>query len=149
MILATETDKAYIAGIVDGEGSMGITERGRPPTRCQTPSFVCWMSVSMTDKEAVDFISSRYKGNYHMFSRLGKRDYYRFMASCASEVETILADIQPYIKVKSLQVSAMLDYLKLPRFKGGYGKEVPYDIIEKRRFYVAEIKSLNQRRLIL
>jgi len=146
VILATETDKAYIAGIIDGEGCLLITERGRPSTRrCKTPSFVCTIVVSMTDEYAVQFIGERYKGRVRKYHRDGKRPYFTFDASCAKEVGTLAMDIQPYIKVKSRQVAAMLEYLSLPKFRGGLGHEVPANIVEKRRFWATEMHSLNQR----
>lgn len=148
MILASETDKAYIAGIVDGEGCFLITERGRPPTRrCLTPSFIASISVSMVDTEAIQFMAGRYKGRITYFNPDRKLPYQRFDVACHAEVKALLDDIQPYLKVKSIQATVMQGFLDLPTFKGGVGRTVPDNIVDLRRFFSTEIKRANQRKV--
>ena len=146
MIPATETDLAYIAGIIDGEGCIMITERSRPPTRrCKTPSFIVSVAVSMTDKESVDFIGARFKGRIYQFKAMERKyKYYRFSASCKNEVTALLVAIQPYIKVKSVQVKLALKFCNSPSFTGGWGQEVPEEEVAVRRHIASEISYLNQ-----
>ncbi len=143
MILA-ETDKAYIAGIIDGEGSLGIYERGRPPTRCQTPSFMPTIRVAMTDREAIDFIAERFKGRVNKYKHKDRtKPQYVFDLFSRKEIIPFLDAVRPYLKVKALNADLMLEFLALPFYKGGVGHFVPDAIIEKRRFYVNEMHILN------
>lgn len=138
-----EADKAYIAGLIDGEGYIGITEYHKPH---RNSSFACRVIVGMSDKDAINFILSRYTGNYNKYSRPGRRDMHRFMAQDAKDIKVLLTDTQPYIRVKSIQVALALDYLRLPRFYDH--QEVPEDIVERRRFYIREMQALNQGSII-
>lgn len=147
-MIASDTDKAYIAGIIDGEGCFLITERKRPSTRrCLTPSFVASITVSMVDPEATQFMAERYKGRITYFNREGKLPFQRFDVACHNEVKTLLDDIQPYLKVKSVQALIMQEFLSLPRFSGGYGHSVPDDIVDWRRFCSSDMKLANQRKV--
>ena len=147
MLQPTETDKAYIAGIIDGEGCIGLNEHRRLGARCHTPSVVASVQVVMTDAEAVNFIAERYKGRVrHSAGRdITRKAYFTFNASDRREVEVLVKDIYPYLKIKVRQADVLLDYLTSPKLRGGRGHDVSDEVMFLRRVLVADMHALNQR----
>lgn len=147
-MLIVDTVRAYLAGIIDGEGYIGIIERSRPASRrCKTPSFVVTVAVSMTDFATVDFIGQCFKGRTYKINRKDinpRKSYYKFDASCSIEVKCLLTAIRPFVITKKKQVELALAYLDMPVFRGGKGQAVPDYIVNARRAFVVEMKRLNQ-----
>ena len=67
LLTPTETDWAYIAAIMDGEGSFSITKatikdrKGNPYN-----AFDCKVMVSNTSKVLIDWILARFGGAYRI-----------------------------------------------------------------------------------
>ena len=140
-----ETTRAYLAGLIDGEGYIGIEERGRPETRrCKSPSFSLALSISMTDKAGIELIAQSFGERIRKYEREdGRKPYYVFSAHGNKRVRPILEAILPYVQVKKPQVELALAYLELPSYKGGHGRYVPADIVNIRKMFVEKIHSLN------
>ena len=141
----SKTDKAYIAGIVDGEGSLGITKRLHPHRRSLSPTFTGALQVSMTDEDAIRFIAERYRGRVYRYGRNdGRQPYYVFSAT-SLELGEIIKDITPYLKVKHPQASIMLEFLDTISLRGKPRTTVPEHITRKRAFCSVELKRLNRK----
>src|ERR1041385_3098638 len=100
----TETEKAYIAGIVDGEGWIGIslkkgsiaktTKRGY----CFRPA----MTVSMTNKPLLDYICS-VTGLGNIKTRCRQKPHHSIPYSWdlwSNQVRQLLEVIMPYLRLK-------------------------------------------------
>ena len=138
----TEVVKAYIAGIIDGEGWIGIAVRQRANRKCKTPSFVVSVAVSMTEYNAVELIAEFYEGSVSEYHREGKRSYKKFDAT-GTQVGELLESIKPYIRIKSSQLKLALQFLQLPTFRG---EPVPEWATEIRTYVSDEMKKLNQHK---
>lgn len=147
MIKPTETDKAYIAGIIDGEGCILLCEHQRLARRGRTPVIMPTISVVMNDPQSIKFMGERYRGRVKEYSRPGKRNYYRFDVAARKEVSEFLRDIYPYLTVKKRQADIMLDFLELPVYGGGSHHEVPAEQVFVRRVLVADMHAANQRKV--
>jgi hypothetical protein len=141
-----DTDKAYIAGIIDGEGCFSITERLHTGRRSLSPTWTASLQISMVDEEAIKFISDRYKGRVYKFNapKNSRFDFYRYDA-VSQELKVIVIDTLTYLKTKLRQASIIISFLDTLLERGHPGYPLNQDIIDKRAFYSCEIKQLNQR----
>ena len=137
--------KSYVAGLIDGEGSVTISERARTHRRCKNPSFILSVDVSMTNRYGVDEIIEHYRGrlNIYIGRTANRKSYYQFDATSIEALE-LLTSIIPYLRVKKPQAELGIAFLSIPRFQGGIGRELPPDIIIARRMMAREMKGLNK-----
>jgi len=110
------TDIAYIAGLVDGEGYIGIkkTKAYKSQDR-KTPSYHARIQIRMVDEPAIRFISECLGGSYYkekQHSIKTRRPLYCYQASdkCA---ENILTTIIPFLLVKKVSAQTVLELRKL------------------------------------
>lgn len=133
-----QTDIAYIAGIVDGEGYIGV-KKSRA-YRCQgraTPSYHARIQIRMVDEPAIRFIAEALGGWYYREkpSAPHKRPLFCYQASDKA-AETILRRLLPFLRVKRLPAENVLalrtlqaegrknrtkivGYRTMPGFRGG------------------------------
>ncbi len=107
----SETDKAYAAGIIDGEGSLWFDMTSG--TKVGVPK-VC---VMMTKPDVVDWFKLVFDG-YHRKYKNNYGPTYGWMLSGPS-CQPFLEMIKPYIKLKRPQLDVMLAFCATIRPQGG------------------------------
>ncbi|MBU1173461.1 MAG: hypothetical protein KKD44_28170 [Proteobacteria bacterium] len=115
----TEIEKAYIAGLVDGEACIGIYEKKKKDgTSNQTAQFI----ISMSDKEVIEWIAMKLGLKvYHI--RLSKKnpnhkDQYRIDTCRTDLIRRLLLDLKPYLKIKYKDANKALDFIQLYKYNG-------------------------------
>ena len=120
-----EADKAYTAGIIDGEGSISLvvhtsrrTKSGRPAT---SPKLL--IQVSMTSYEVINWLVETWGvGNAYLFPKREAHHKqawsWRVRGAPAAE---ILTQILPYMKAKKPQAELGI---KAASMKGAAGKKI-------------------------
>lgn len=140
--------KAYIAGIIDGEGCIGIYCHRNSGNGYRSHYLV--VTVNMTRPEALQLIHQHYGGTYRQQDRPeGKPRIVWAIRNWAAQ--QFLREILPYLTVKELQARLAIDYMtethsrKLPARKGwSSGREaIPEQIWELRELYRQAMFSLN------
>jgi len=98
------TDLAYIAGIIDGEGSIYSGHRkGR---------YQIWLSIQMTDRVALEFVQSLFGGKILLMRQKGnRRDIYRWRLT-GYQIHPILTSLSPYLLTKLPQAKIALRILE-------------------------------------
>lgn len=101
--MATDTDLAYLAGLIDGEGYIGV-KRSRD-------SFSARIQVRMVDEPAIAFLAATLGGTYYREREhaANRRPLYCFQASDL-KAETILRAVLPYLRVKREQANTVLAF---------------------------------------
>jgi hypothetical protein len=90
---ASKTDLAYIAAIVDGEGSILHLSPGR-----QSPFWV--VKVGMTDRPVIEWLH-KFGGTFNVTpSKRGHKTIYGWNVSRQLDVQALLTAVLPYLKVK-------------------------------------------------
>ena len=108
----TETDAAYIAGLIDGEGSLVLAKsRCKDKTHMGKRGFV-WeprISIGMTDTEGLDFIK-KICGKKRLREALNKgyKKMY-FLTLYSNGIRQFLPLIAVYLKVKQKQSQLLLE----------------------------------------
>lgn len=104
------TDIAYIAGLIDGEGYIGIKRSINRANHCVNYSYQERIQIRMVDEQAIAFVASWLGGSYYKENRPDKnrRPLYCYQAS-DKIAHSIIKTILPYLKVKRAVALTVLE----------------------------------------
>lgn len=133
----SETDKAYLAGIIDGEGCITVWKSGRYDNRVVT------VAVAMNDKQAVDLLYEAFGGClFHIKKQNPKwNDSWRWAVK-SRRAKVVLEALLPYLRVKTRQAEAALELISSFTHIGG---RATVEQREKQALLHSQISALNQR----
>lgn len=132
---------AYIAGLVDGEGYIGI-KKDQVKGRGINPVYYERMSIAQTDKEMVNLFLDFFecgKIYLHKHSKLSKQGYWSWETSNLKAI-FVIKQIYPYLRIKKPEADLVLKLYKNKRKKYSI---LPKDIIEYREKLYQAIKTLH------
>jgi hypothetical protein len=111
-----ETDKAYIAGLLDGEAYIGIKKSNNRHNGTVNPIYQERVQVRMVDEQAIKFLTEMFGGNYHQDkpSTSNGRPLFCFQASDSKAVG-ILKTVLPYLRVKRDSANIVLKLQNLKK----------------------------------
>ena len=132
-----EVEKAYLAGIVDGEGTVTLSKHHKNET--PTPRVI----VANTNLELLRWIKARVGGviTSKRKYKICHRDSYAW-AVCQNRAICFLNDIKQFLIIKKKQADLITrDYKKVTNRAGRYTPEM----LSKKYQLVNKIRKLNQR----
>lgn len=120
MIHYKDTDLAYIAGIVDGEGTVGVTKVKRPENRCGY-SFLPLLSIINTDRAMLEYINDIFGGISTISERNGGNTFnikqnktcYCIFSRRTEKNNKILTAIYPYMRIKKKNADNVFELMRL------------------------------------
>jgi hypothetical protein len=112
--MIVETDMAYAAGLMDGEGSICIRRHIYKTSGHNIPSFTVYVEIRMTNWEAVDFICNKFGGHLTEKGRTNKGKVIYDWKIYSKKAISFLEMISPYLKCKHRQAMIAKDFQKLP-----------------------------------
>ena len=136
--LTSETDKAYLAGLIDADGYITI----KTTRRTVYPE----VGIAQTKFEALEWLADKFDANVsrHTRRREGRSGYHKMQMIVrfhGSRAQLLCKTILPYLKIKKRQAEIILRFPCDARDKG------LSDEINAIRFELqSEIHKLNQRR---
>ena len=134
-------DLAYAAGIIDGEGYIGIGVHHRPHHRLS-------VTVGMTDSLVPTWLWITFGGSLNEYQRhhVGWRSIWVWRI-CDRQAGEFLPQILPYLKVKREHAKLAIQFQKLKAPQGKYGKYRPKPtvVIEAGAILDKELRKLNRR----
>lgn len=111
----TETDFAYLAGFIDGEGCffIGLFQMKSRPDAPSYPNYQTYIKICNTDKYVMDWIAETFHGtNYNQWKSTDrKREFEREIFNIQFTGQTltqIIPRIFPYLKVKKPHAEIMM-----------------------------------------
>lgn len=130
----TDSDIAYMAGLLDGEGHVAIQNKEHPCARIQ---------IRMTDKLPLMWVASKFGGNLsgpHPQQDPKHKPLYYWSTAEQKNVHSILTQTLPLLKVKQDAAKDCLAFLAQKEFTARYF----FDkfVIEDWRIYPWEAKNL-------
>lgn len=109
-----ETDKAYIAGLIDGEGCISMSE-----VKTKRSVYIrATLHISMCDRECIEWIKKTVGFgclNKHFTPRDRKakwRPQYHLMFAC-QQANILLKEIYPYLKLKQKQAKLLMELAEI------------------------------------
>ena len=149
-----EVDRAWLAGLVDADGSLGI--RVQNNSGGQNPTYIPYLTVSCTDVIAIErCVTITGLGKVNIKHKAGSadyrgiksnRDYYtwRLDGQIASKA---IRDIYPFLIIKRLQAQIVYNQnLSLKWGRPTRSKPVPQNVVRYRQQLYETCKLLNQRK---
>lgn len=159
-LMAAE-EAAYIAGFIDGEGSIGIVAHNKPGNIAgkdrRTPHYRLVISVTNRDLAVLRWINERCGGS--CFEKLRRNakwaPAFELRITNRDDALALLMAIKPYIKIKARQVELALAFLDLGLSRVTFsarGKTWPRRVqhpadVEARADMKRQMNELNQRGL--
>lgn len=138
-----DTDKAYIAGLIDGESTITIGRR-RHGKKSKSPWYYQpIISMGNTNRAIVDFIAERYSGwvMARKPSNEKYKEWYQWFIRRDSMIG-FLQDILPYLRLKRPQAEIVLQF---PTYRGK-GKLRTETERGRQDYLYGKIASLNSER---
>jgi len=133
---------AYIAGIIDGEGSIWVAVYKRK----FTPLHAIGVTVGMTDPQAVDLLQQVYPGSYNVRTIKSGKTMYRWCIT-AKKARRFLEDIYEYLRVKKEQARLAIELESRKSFTR-YPYSLSEDELAIRENIRREIQILNKSRYL-
>lgn len=142
---------AYLAGLVDGEGSISIGSYA--VTSIGTPQFTTYLSITNTNKDMIDWLFNNFgtKPIPYTSNQLSKNcrlPVWRWQIT-GDKLLHICEIILPYIVAKKRQVEIMIEMRKTFKertyTKGQRGPKVSNELIARRQSLILELTSLHIR----
>ena len=136
------TDRAYLAGLVDGEGSIGIDNHGG----LRSPSVR--ITITNTNFLILEGLQELWGG--HLAARRQRKSSWKPVSdliwAARPETDRILKAIKPYLKGKREQCRTALLFNKTVNKKyAGVGNGVPLPIQVQRQELRKQMLELNKR----
>lgn len=148
------TQKAWLAGFIDGEGYIGILKQRKKPDRKQSDSlqYHPYLIITSTKRQIIDYIK-RIIGKGRIASNSLKsqnKAYFQYKLSQSEALEAILRQLQPYFKIKSCQSDLVRRFIQIRQNKSkktGRGTRGLSSFgFEEEKIY-QELRRLNKRGL--
>jgi len=149
-----KTTIAYLAGLVDGEGYVGIKKslNGMKHNRQKSPSYHERIQIRMIDEPAIKLFADIFGGNYYKEtenSKYSKRPLYCYQISDLSAAKT-LKILLPYLIIKKKQASLCLKLRKNKESKlaqkRGNGHSMSLKSLEYRDNLWKQIKIIHSKK---
>ena len=141
-------DLAYAAGIVDGEGTIGITEiqpRNDPGKRKRkNPQHRIYIAVAMTDACIPLLLSEMFGGTIHTYEyNPGKHKPQTRWSLSGGRAQACCEALLPYLRLKGPQAELAIKFQK-KHLSPNRGKKntIPDQLVERRKLATA-MRTLN------
>jgi len=146
-----ETDLAYIAGIIDGEGTVGIYKK-KPKNEYQSPGYRERVAISSSNLEVLNYINKFFPGVIAKNTRYSSKHSPMFRLEYhVLRAIPILEAVSKYMIIKKKQAEKVLAYRKAitpidPKKSKSFGPQrLSSKEIALRESYYQELKKLNLR----
>lgn len=145
--MLTDTEKAWAAGFVDGEGCITISKqirKNRP-----TPAYRVFVTISNTKKNSLELFKEEYGGEIYDYKEQRKDRYgvkwanaYHWYCPITSS-ERFLTEILPYLRLKNEQANLALAFIQT---RTNYtNRQVPEEELALRENFRQQIHQLNSK----
>lgn len=143
--MADVAEKAYAAGLFDGEGCVQLYMRktGRPNGR-KDHAFRCALSLSSTSMDPLFWLQERYEGTIDIDQRTtdgSKKPLGRWIVF-SEMADRFAADISPYLIIKRAQLDLWMAAREMMYRRGYMPGGLPQEEIDARREMVYRMKEL-------
>ena len=152
MNVLNDTDKAYLAGFIDGEGYIGIVKQKKYANRSQSGSWLYhpWVVITSTDPNIIndlyDIVSI---GKKVLQRRTGVyKDAHQLKITNHGDIINLLTEIKPYLRIKKVHADLLIKFCLERKSKiintgrGSRGKTT-FGIIDEK--YFQNLKILNKK----
>ena len=142
----TEVEKAYLAGLIDGEGCFYIAKQTMRET--VTFTYTAQLIITMTCQEVLERIRAITGAGalYFSPSRSEKLAHqYRWVVTNRSDLGRLIRDLLPHFIVKLAEAELVLKFLSVPHQQGYGPRSKPKWILNQEEHYYTTLMGLKTR----
>lgn len=150
MSFFSSTDLAYLAGIIDGEGTIRV-KKVRASGRDRSSTYRAHLSVGNTSKDMIEWLRVHFGGSVHSRVFAGRWRRMWVWDVNLSSMEQVLESVRMYLVCKQPQADEVLAFLRGGVFgvsnevgKRGF-KRTPPEEIARREHHYQRTRQLNRR----
>lgn len=127
--MSKQSNAAYLAGFVDGEGSFSITKSWGKTKQSSgnitsNQRHAIQLTISNTNKEILDWIVSNFGGTVHVRKMyMTAKQGYSWKPNTYKQGEIFILAILPYLRIKRKQAMVALSYYRLAGMRNTHLKE--------------------------
>jgi len=122
MLRLNRSDRAYLAGILDGEGYIGLhLRKPSPASGGVNPYWLLRVAVNMSDKPVVDWLASLFPCSRSVARRDQRKSTYKRLYGVewsATQAVMVLSAALPFMRGKKEQAELALSVV-VPRYQAG------------------------------
>lgn len=140
----TDTQLAYIAGFIDGEGCFTV---GKLYPQRKYPSFYVTFQINNTRKEVLELIQEEFGGTIHFVKDTGRNKDQWHLSIHRTGIHKLIDAVMPYLILKKSVAACVREF---PTRHGvslgiGKGQTVDFDTFERQNAIYNTIRSLNKK----
>lgn len=140
-----ERDLAYLAGIIDSDGCIGMFKSRAGIQRIKNPRYVLTVTVVNTSQELMNWLVEKIGGTYTARKRSKKEHKLTFSWRYDNaKAALLLKDIRPYLIVKRQQADVGIELIDNWKTNHGRGATTSTEEIGRRDALWERMKFLNQ-----
>jgi hypothetical protein len=153
MKVYTTAQLAYLAGIIDGEGSIYIGNFSSNP-KTGNPYYQTNMEVTNTEEALINWLINNFGGRNYTYTekqtpKNSRRTVYRWIIS-GDDLTELCHLLLPYLIIKKRQCEIMIQMRKtFERKRASLGRQgtlpLEQDVLEERKRLFDEMRSLHCR----
>ncbi|RLI02474.1 hypothetical protein DRO30_02575 [Candidatus Bathyarchaeota archaeon] len=131
-----ETDKAWLAALIDGEGSIGIGHQVHLVENQKRSTFFPYISISNLNRPILE----KAKELFQSGCITEAKGVYTFITKKQQSIYKVLKDIKPYLIIKKDHANLLLEYLEFNMINFGAPQG------ETHKEYYIKMRKLNLKR---
>lgn len=144
----TEIELAYAAGIIDGEGTIGIYKHYASKSKTGIPVLRLCLSVPQCDIRLPMWFKDRFGVGYvheHGVPKLGRRVVWSWKAWGFKQCVPILEAIRPYLMLKRDRADIALEFARQNKYIRHLSESEKAIEIVRRNSLLAQLQESNRR----
>lgn len=142
-----ETEKAYIAGIIDGEGNINISKFLKSASGCINPSYESRLIITNTDLKLLTWMKEKIGcGKILIRKKIKEHHKQSFaLAITGNMCKNVLLAVYPYLLIKKDQADIIFEERKLAEKNFSASKRfgTSKEILEQRENLFKKLKELH------
>lgn len=131
---------AYLAGIIDGEGTIAIAKQKIRESR-KNHLYSLRMSVGNSDKRLIDWLKENFGGSIHIMKEGHGRKFYQWTLG-SKDTYKLLKEMKDYLVIKKEQADIGIEFYK-KTLRHNSGERVPMWLSTKREELFQKMKDLH------
>ena len=122
--MLTDTEWAYLAGLIDGEGTIGIYKHYDPRRKTDGMYYQLNFRLANSNKEVIDWIISKLGGNLVVYQPRYKQSLKSYVWSAIRKdlQLTVLKGVLPYLIIKKRQAEIGIKFLEVSEYRKWEGR---------------------------
>lgn len=144
--IKSKTDRAWLAGFLDGEGTISFVERDRGEDH--TPTHDVRVFITNTARGPLDHFCAMTAGHVYEHddgkreNRFGDKPCYRWQMG-THDGALLIRELYPFLRVKRKQAALIWTLYTTLRHQNGHAR-TPSDVVEMRRAIAEMVRALNR-----